>query len=105
MSDMDEYIHISIHKSELAALDKAARKFVEDYRILEMYPNGRKKGKKVNKVIEIQRLITAMVKIRAEHKGYESNEECHYLAEIIELLQKMMLYEARDLHLEKLLVV
>lgn len=103
MSDMDDYIHISIHRSELKLLDRKICKFIEEYRVLEMYRDGKKKGKKFDKTKEFKRLIAAMLKARANNNGKESNEECHYLAQMIELLQKMMLYEFRKLEIEKLL--
>jgi len=103
MSTMDEYIHISIHKSELRWLNETVREFIEEYRALEMYRNGKKKGKKFDKTKEFKRLIAAMAKERAKNKGEESNAECHYSGQMAELFQKMMLAEIRKLELEKLL--
>jgi len=103
MSNMDEYIHIAIHKSELKQLDKTIREFIAEYRVLEVYRNGKKKGKKFDKTKEFKRLIAAMEKERIKNKGEESNLECHYSGQMVELLQKMMLHEIRKLELEKLL--
>lgn len=98
-TDLDDYKFISIHESEIKLLKKPVRQFIEDYSSIEFYP----KERNVDKVKEFKRVIKQYLKEIKKNKGKESNPECIMISQMIELLQKMMAHQVRELQLEKLL--
>jgi len=102
MSDLDDIIHISVHKEEVERLPKTVQKFVNDYSNVEFYPEGLKKGKKFNKVKEFKRLLKELESVRSKNNGEESNIECIVYDQLQELMQRMLLSELRELNLERL---
>lgn len=98
-TDLDDYKFISIHESEIKLLKKPIRQFIEEYSSIEFYP----KEKNVDKVKEFKRVIKQYLKEIKKNKGKESNPECIMITQMIELLQKMMAHQVRELQLEKLL--
>jgi hypothetical protein len=104
MSDfVDEIVHISIHKDDIKRQPKRIQKFIDEFRNIEFYESGLRKGKKLNKVAEFKRLIKELKKVRDKNKGEESNVECIVYDQMIELLGRMMLKDLRKLNLDKLL--
>jgi hypothetical protein len=100
---LDELVHFTIHEHELKQLPKKVQAFVEQYHDLELYPDGLKRGKKFDKVAEAKRLIKEYVKAIKKNKGKESNEECMILSQLMELINRMMAFQIRELRLDKLL--
>lgn len=100
----DQLIYFSIHEDELVKLTKKERKFLEQFKLIEFYKDGKKKGKKFDKVKEFKRIIMNMIEIRGRHEGKESNIECICLDQLNELLRRMMLKDVRRLELEKILL-
>ena len=98
-TDLDDYKFISIHESEIKLLKKPIRQFIEEYSSIEFYP----KEKNVDKVKEFKRVIKQYLKEIKRNNGKESNPECIMITQMVELLQKMMAYQVRELQLEKLL--
>ena len=100
---MDEMIHFTIHEYEYNQLSKTKKAFLEDYRDIEFYPEGLKRGEKFDKVEEVKRLIKNYKDCIKRYKGIEDNEECMILGQLLELLNRMMAADIRKLKLEKLL--
>lgn len=103
MSILDEFVRINIHKEEIKNFPKNIQTFINSNSCIEFYPNGLKKGKPFNKVVEFKRLIKEIDKIRKKNNGKESNEECIVYDMLQELFLKMMLSELRKLKLENIL--
>ena len=99
ITDLDDYKTIHIHESELKFLTKPVQQFIEDYSSIEFYP----KERNVDKVKEFNRVIKKYLREIKKNKGKESNAECIMITQMIELLQKMMAAQVRELQLEKLL--
>lgn len=100
---LDEMIHCSIHEHEFKQLTKKQQALFEEYRNIEIYQGGLKRGKPFDKVEEVKRLIKEYAKEIKKNKGKESNTECMILGQLLELLNRMMAYEIRKLDLGKLL--
>lgn len=98
-SDLDDYKFISIHESEIKLLKKPVRQFIEEYSSIEFYP----KERNVDKVKEFKKLIKKYLQEIKKNKGKESNPECIMITQMVELLQKMMAHQVRELQLEKLI--
>lgn len=99
----DELIRFTIHEYDFERLPKKLKASIEEYRDIELYPGGLKRGKKFDKPTEFKRLIKEYLKEIKKNKGEESNIECMIASQMIELLQRMMAYDIRKLGLEKLL--
>jgi hypothetical protein len=97
----DEMIRCSIHEHEFKQLSKTKKALLEEYRDIEFYPQGLKKGKKFDKVKEFKRLIREYIKHTKDKP--ENNIECIVIDQMQELLERMMAHHVRKLGLEKLL--
>lgn len=97
----DEMIRCSIHEHEFKQLPKTKKALLEEYRDMEFYPQGLKKGKKFDKVKEFKRLIREYIKQTKDKP--ENNIECIVIDQMKELLERMMAHQVRKLGLEKLL--
>lgn len=100
---LDEMIHCSIHEHEFKQLTKKQQALFEEYRNIEMYQDGLKRGEPFDKVEEAKRLIKDYNKEIKKNKGKESNTECMIVGQLLELLGRMMAYEIRKLDLGKIL--
>lgn len=99
----DEMMHFSIHKHEFALLPKKLQAAILEYEGIEFYKDGLKKGKKFNKVKEFKRLVKEFSKRVEKSKGKEDNIQCIMIDQMIELLQRMLLRDFKQLKLEKIL--
>ena len=102
MTDLDDYVHISIHKEDIKRQPKRVIKFIEEYADLEFYPGGLKSGKTFNKQKELNRLLKALTKQRKAEGDNESNIECIIYYQIFELFRRMMLSDLRKVNFNKL---
>jgi hypothetical protein len=100
---MDEFVNLSIHKSEFDLLTPEERKFLEEFRSIEYYPDGKKNGQEFDKVEEFFRVLENMKNLRDANKDEESNAECICIDFMVELLSKMSLEEFRKIKIERLL--
>jgi hypothetical protein len=100
---LDNLVHITINKDDIASESKAVQKFIERNSRLEFYCGGLKDGKKFDKVKEFKRILKRLEKIRKDHGGKESNIECLVYDQLMELMSRMSLKDLRRLQLEKLL--
>lgn len=96
---MDEYKYFSIHLDNFKRLSKKTQKELLEHENIELYPAE----KNVNKVEEFKRVVKEYIKHIKKNKSKESNIECIMIDAMIELMQKMMASEVRQLKLEKLL--
>lgn len=99
---LDEIIRFSIHEHEFNQLSKTKKALVEDYRDIEFYKDGLKRGEDFDRVKECKRLIKDYNKVIKKNKGKESNEECMIIGQLLELMNRMMAADIRKLQLEKL---
>ena len=97
---MDELIHLTVHQDHLEFLPDSIHTFIEQYRDIEFYPNGLKRGKPFDKVKEAKEIIKSYVE---KVKESEDNVECLIVGQLFELFNRMSAKEIRELHLEKLL--
>jgi hypothetical protein len=97
----DEIIRCSIHEHEFNQLPKTKKALLEEYRDIEFYSKGLKRGKKFDKVKEFKRLLREYVKHTKDKP--ENNTECMIIDQMQELLERMMAHHIRKLGLEKLL--
>lgn len=99
----DELIHFTIHEHDFEQLPQKIKKLLEDYRDLEFYKDGLKKGKKFDKVKEAKKLIRDYEKEIKSKNGAEGNIECMIVGQLFELLNRMMAKDVRRLKLGRLL--
>ena len=99
MSNMDEFKYFSIHKNEFEKLPVKIQKAFQLHENIEFYPAE----KNINKVEEFKKVVMEYTKHIKKSKGKESNIECLMIDQMIELLQKMMAAEVRQLNLKNIL--
>lgn len=100
---LDEILHFSIHEHDFNNLTKKEQDFLNFYRDLEFYPKSKKKGKKIDKVVEFKKCVNEYLETITLNDGNDSNEECMIIQKMVELLNKMMVMQVRQLKLEKLI--
>jgi hypothetical protein len=91
----DEYKVFKVHNFDYNRLTQPQKNFLQEYETIEFYPNGRKHGKKIDKVKELLARNKERLRLQKKHKNKESNEECICVEIMLELMNRMLLKDFR----------
>jgi hypothetical protein len=95
----DEYKVFRVHLFDYNRLTQPQKNFLQEYETIEFYPNGRKHGKKIDKVKELLARNKERLRIQKKNKNKESNEECICVSIMLELMERMLLKDFRRIHI------
>lgn len=102
-SVMDEFITYRLHEGDEKRLPSLVKTIMSEYKEIQFYPEGKKKGKKFDKVVEFKKLLKRYKSVIKSNDGIESNQEGICVDMMVQLFSTMMLSDIRKLKLERLL--